>query len=222
MTTILDREMYTEAGAARLLRVAPATLHYWLEGGTRRNKTYQPVIREEATGSRTLTWAEFVEAGLLRQYRRQHNVPMLELRSFIDRLRERMGVPYPLAHYMPYVGDRRLIFEAQSDAKLGVEFALVAEVSGQYILTSPSQEFFERVTWDGDIAVRWRPDANTDSPVIIDPDIRSGRPSVGGSTEILWEQANAGEDARDLVDTYGLTLAQVRWALAYELTLQTA
>jgi uncharacterized protein (DUF433 family) len=223
MTTVLDREMYTEAGAARLLRVALATLHYWLEGGTRRNKTYKPVIREEASGSRTVTWAEFVEAGLLRQYRRQHNVPMLELRSFIDRLRERMGVPYPLAHYMPYVGDRRLIFEAQSEAKLGAEVALVAEVSGQYILTSPSQEFFERVTWDGDIAARWRPDANTDSPVIIDPDIRSGRPSVGGiSTEILWEQANAGQDARDLVDTYGLTLAEVRWALAYELPLQAA
>lgn len=223
MTTILDREMYTEAGAARLLRVAPATLHYWLEGGTRRNKTYNPVIREEASGNRSVTWAEFVEAGLLRQYRRQHNVPMLELRSFIDRLRERMGVPYPLAHYMPYVGDRRLIFEAQSEAKLGAEFALVAEVSGQYILTSPSQEFFERVTWDGDIAARWRPDANTDSPVIIDPEIRSGRPSVGGiSTEILWEQAHAGEDEHDLAATYELTLAQVRWALAYELPLQAA
>ena len=55
MTTVLDREMYTEAGAARLLRVATATLHYWLEGGTRRNKAYQPVIREEPTGSRFVT-----------------------------------------------------------------------------------------------------------------------------------------------------------------------
>ena len=96
-------------------------------------------------------------------------------------------------------------------------------MSGQYILTSPSQDFFERVTWEGDIAARWRPDANADSPVIIDPDIRSGRPSVGGiSTEILWEQADAGEDERDLADTYGLNVTQVRWALAYELTLQTA
>jgi len=223
MTTVLDREMYTEAGAARLLRVAPGTLHYWLEGGTRGKKVYKPVIREEATGSRSVTWAEFVEASLLRQYRRKHNVPMLELRGFIDRLRERMGAPYPLAHYRPYVGDRRLIFEAQNEAKLGADFALVAEVSGQYILTSPSQDFFERVTWEGDIAARWRPDANADSPVIIDPDIRSGRPSVGGiSTEILWEQAEAGEDERDLADTYGLNVTQVRWALAYELTLQTA
>jgi hypothetical protein len=86
MTTVLDQEMYTEAEAARLLRVAPATLHYWLEGGTRRNKTFKPVIREEATGSRTVTWAEFVEAGLLRQYRRQHNVPMATLRSISSSL----------------------------------------------------------------------------------------------------------------------------------------
>jgi uncharacterized protein (DUF433 family) len=215
--------MYTEAGAARLLRVPPATLHYWLEGGTRRSKTYKPVIREEATGSLTVTWAEFVEAGLLRQYRSKHNVPMLELRTFIDRLRDRMGAPYPLAHYRPYVGDRRLIFEAQNEAKLGADFALVAEVSGQYILTSPSQEFFKRVTWEGDIAARLRPDANAESPVIIDPDVRSGRPSVGGiSTEILWEQADAGEDERDLAETYGLTVTQVRWALAYELPLQAA
>ena len=143
--------------------------------------------------------------------------------SFIDRLRERLDVPYPLAHCRPYVGGRQLIFEAQNEAKLGADFALVAEVSGQYVLTPPSQEFFERVTWEGDIAARWRPDANADSPVIIDPDIRSGRPSVGGiSTEILWEQAHAGEDERDLAETYGLTVAQVRSALSYELPLQAA
>ena len=55
--TILDREMYTEAAAARLLRVAPSTLHWWLEG---RPPRYRPVIRVEPTGSRNVTWAEFV------------------------------------------------------------------------------------------------------------------------------------------------------------------
>ena len=64
---VLDREMYTEAAAARLLRVAPArcTTGLKVAGGAR--KTYQPVIREVATGSRRVTWAEFVEAGLLRE-----------------------------------------------------------------------------------------------------------------------------------------------------------
>ena len=35
---VLDREMYSEVEAARLLRVAPSTLHYWLEGGERRDR----------------------------------------------------------------------------------------------------------------------------------------------------------------------------------------
>jgi hypothetical protein len=75
--TLLDREMYTEVAAARLLRVAPSTLHWWLEG---RPPRYRPVIRVEPTGSRNVTWAEFVKAGLLRSYRRDHDVPLKELR----------------------------------------------------------------------------------------------------------------------------------------------
>jgi hypothetical protein len=90
--TILDREMYTEAAAARLLRVAPSTLHWWLEG---RLPRYRPVIRVEPTGSRNVTWAEFVEAGLLRSYRREHDVPLKELRDFTDRLRDGYQVPLP-------------------------------------------------------------------------------------------------------------------------------
>ena len=96
--TILDREMYAEPAAARLLRIAPSTLHWWLEG---RAPRYRPVIRVEPTGSRTVTWAEFVEAGLLRSYRREHDVPLKELRDFIDRLREEFQVPYPLADRVP-------------------------------------------------------------------------------------------------------------------------
>jgi len=222
-TSVLDREMYTESGAARLLRVAPGTLHYWLEGGTSRGKTYKPVIRHEPTGGRTVTWAEFVEAGLLRQYRRTHNVPMIELRNFIDGLRQSIGVPYPLAHYRPYVGGRKLLLQAQTDAGLDADFALVAQVGGQYILSPAAQEFFERVTWEGDIAAAWRPDSHRDSPVTIDPDVRFGRPAVGGiSTEILREQSDSGEDPQDLAETYSLTINQVRWALAYELAIQAA
>jgi hypothetical protein len=62
--------MFTEAEAARLLRVPQSTLHYWLEGGVRRGKSYQPILRLEPTGTRTISWAEFVEAALLRGYRK--------------------------------------------------------------------------------------------------------------------------------------------------------
>lgn len=221
--TILEREMYTEPQAARLLRFPPSTLHYWLEGGTRRNKTYKPVLRAEATGSNRVTWAEFIEAGLLRQYRQDLQVPMLELRNFIELLRDRFDVPYPLADQRPWVAERRLVVEAQEEAQLDADFALVAPVSGQYMLLPAAQAFYDRVTWADDTAQQWRPDDRSDSPVTIDPDMRFGSPSVGGvSTAILFEQSESGEDEVDLAQTFGLSLTQVRWALSYELVNSAA
>jgi hypothetical protein len=44
---LLDREMYSEAEASRLLGVAQNTLHYWLEGKTVGDMVYAPVIRLE-------------------------------------------------------------------------------------------------------------------------------------------------------------------------------
>jgi len=74
--SVLDRELFSESEAARLLLLAQGTLHYWLEGGERRGRSYKPVIRVEPTGMRAVTWAEFVEAALLREYRRTRGMPM--------------------------------------------------------------------------------------------------------------------------------------------------
>lgn len=223
MTSVLDREMYTEAEAGRLLGVAQSTLHYWLEGGERRGRSYRPIIRQSPRGIRTVTWAEFVEAGLLREYRRTHRVPMVELRRFMDLLRDDFGVPYPLADRRPYVSGRQLVYDAQTAAGLDAEFCLVAVAGDQLLLTPPSQAFVERVEWDGDVAAGWRPDPNPRSTVRVSPTVRFGRPAVKGvSTEVVWEQAEADEDIETIADVYQLTLADVRWALAYETSLRAA
>lgn len=223
MTSVLDREMYTEAEAGRLLGVAQSTLHYWLEGGERRGRSYRPIIRQSPRGIRTVTWAEFVEAGLLREYRRTHRVPMVELRRFMDLLRDDFGVPYPLADRRPYVSGRQLVYDAQTAAGLDAEFCLVAVAGDQLLLTPPSQAFVERVEWDGDVAAGWRPDPNPRSTVRVSPTVRFGPPAVKGvSTEVVWEQAEADEDIETIADVYQLTLADVRWALAYETSLRAA
>ncbi|HST66084.1 MAG TPA: DUF433 domain-containing protein [Mycobacteriales bacterium] len=221
--SVLEREMYREAEAARYLGIPQNTLNYWLEDGTRRGRTYPPVIRAEPRGRRVpVTWAEFVEAGLLRGYR-SRGIPMAELRTFIDLLRERFQIPYPLADRRPYVAGRRLVLEAQEQAGLDPDFWLVADVHGQLMLLPPSDEFVQRVTWDGDLAARWRPHDDGASPVAIDPDLRGGRPAVGGiSTSVLWEHDSAGEDHDDLAADFGLTVDQVRWALAYENSLRAS
>src|SRR5450755_836832 len=104
-------------------------------------------------------------------------VPMLELRLFIDRLRDGLGIPYPLAHAQPFVGDgRQLVWDAQEAIGPEADFCLVAEVRGQLVLTGPSEAFFSRVRWDSaGVATAWRPASDPDSPVRIDPELRFGR-----------------------------------------------
>lgn len=223
--TILDQETYSEAEAARLLRVPQPTLHYWLEGGERRGRTYPPVIRVSPAGRRTVTWAEFIEAGLIRAYRRHHHVPMKELREFIERLRQEYQVPYPLAHRRPFVSGRRLIVQAQEAAGLGEDFWLVMEETGGQLLLAPSaDEFFGRVEFaEDDVPLAWRPDADAGSPVRVNPLSRGGRPNVAGiSTEVLWEHVEAGEDPRDVARDFDLDERSVRWALAYENSVRAA
>ncbi|HEX4723983.1 MAG TPA: hypothetical protein VH333_15810 [Pseudonocardiaceae bacterium] len=220
--SVLEREMYSEAEAARLLRLPPSTLNYWLEGGRRGGKIYQPIIREQPRGGHPpVTWSEFIEASWMRQYRRIDNVPMAELRVFITRLRERYGVPYPLAHFRAFANQGQLVLmqEAQTTAGLDPDFCLVAEVSGQLVLTPPADAYVRRIEWDEehDAPMAWRPHDDPDSPVRIYPDIRFGRPSVGGiSTDVLWEQVDDGADPNEVANDYGVTIRDVQWAVSYE------
>lgn len=226
MTTlnVLDREMYSEAEAARLLRVPQSTLNYWLEGGQRGSKTYDPIIRVEKKGVRSpVTWAEFVEAGLLRSYRRDLGVRMAELRTFIDRLRNDLGVPYPLADRRPYVSNRDLVLRVQEDIDLPSDLCLVSDVRGQLQLLPPSEEFLRRVRWDGDVVSGWRPHDDPDSSVWMLPSLRFGKPAVQGvSTEVIWEHADSGEDEEEIAQAFDLSLRDVRWALSYETARRAA
>jgi uncharacterized protein (DUF433 family) len=214
--TVLDRELYTEAAAARLLGVAQNTLNYWLEGGERRGRVYRPVIRLEPRGSRApVTWGEFLEAALLRQYRKL-NVPMLELRAFIEKVRLQFGVPYPLAHYQPYASGKELLVEAQNESGLPADFCLIALVRDQPVLTAPADSFVHRVTWDGDIAAGWRPHGEQ-SPVLMNPNLRFGMPAVEGiRTGIIWEHVQAGETDEDIAGEFEIPIDAVQWAITYE------
>lgn len=219
--SVLEREMYTEAAAARLLRVAPSTLHWWLEG---RPPRYRPVIRPEPTGSRVVTWAEFIEAGLLRSYRRDHDVPLKQLRDFIDRLRDEFQVPYPLADRRPYVGSgRQLLIDLQGRSQLDPDFCLVAVANGQIVFTAPGEEFFERVEWSGDEPTSWRPHDDPASPVRMNPLVRFGNPAIGGiSTEAIVGELDGGASFEEVADDFGLDIGAVRWACSYELSQRAA
>jgi len=219
--TLLDREVYDEQLAADVLRLPPSTLHWWLEGGPRRGKTYDPVLRPMPTGAKAVTWGEFVEARYLREYRRNLGVQLSTLRAFIFCLREELGVPYPLAHARPWAGPGRHLFvSAQEAAGLPVDlWACVEPQTGVMLLTHPAESFLERVEFDDDsegVVIRVRP-AGRESPVVIDPEVRFGAPSVDGiPTEALAEQVRAGDSLEIVASDFELSLEAVIAAVSYE------
>src|SRR5437879_59222 len=101
-TGVLDTPLYAIREAARFLSVHSGTLRRWLEGARVSGVNYPPVIRETSTGSDEVTWAEFVEAGFLREYR-SRQVSLQYMRPLIDAMRTEFQVRYPLAHFKPLV-----------------------------------------------------------------------------------------------------------------------
>lgn len=204
--------------AARLLGLRRDRVQRWLDGYTRQGVVYEPVIRERPTGSDLVTWGEFVELGYLREYR-SAGVSLQHLRPVIQWLREAFGVPYPLAHARPYIADRRLVVDMQAALNLPNALAMVVHTGQTLALTAPVERFLRKVEFarpdDGPV-VRLRPAGDT-SPVVMDPLVRFGRPSVAGvATERLWELHDAGEPLADIAAAYELDASLVGQAIAYE------
>ncbi len=216
--------MYTDVAAAELLRVHITTLRRWLEGAVRQGTVYDPILRPERTGSRNMTWGEFVEADFLRQYRKIHEVSLGDLRAFIRELREETGVRYPLAHARPWVGPgKKLLIRAQRETNLEPELWTAFEPkSGQIMLTAPAESFLGRVTFDqkgGNGIVSVLHPAGKDSAVVIDPNLRFGAPCIKGiSTSTLIDAVTVGESVESLASDYDLTVAEVAEAISFEAT----
>lgn len=214
--SILERPVYGVSEAAGVLGMRADRVRAWLDGYERQGHRYPPVIRPEQTGVDMVTWGEFVELGYLREYRRK-GVPLQRLRPVILELREVLGTPYPLATKRPYVHGKELVLAAQERADLPASVAIVIRSGQQILLTDEPSRFFKKVEFgDGLEALRLRPLGDT-SPVVIDPLVRFGRPSVDGvATERLWELHDAGEPIAEIADGYDLDVDVVRAAVSYE------
>ncbi len=211
----MQREMYLLPEAARLLRINTTTLKRWLEGDER----LPPVIRPQATGSDAVTWGEFVEAGFLREYRR--SLSLQRIRPAIAKLREKFDVPYPLAHYKPFIGPgRHLTLEAQQEAQVPPDLFIVWEIAtGQLALADSALGYIEKVDFAAE-GRRWAErihPAGRESPVVIDPDYSFGAPTIRGiKTYIITELVEAGESLEFVAEGYSLSVAEIEAAVAYE------
>jgi uncharacterized protein (DUF433 family) len=103
------------------------------------------------------------------------------------------------------------------------EYLLYAPVDNPLLLLlPPAQRFLDRVDFKDDAAVLWRP-AGRESPVVIDPELRSGKPSIDGiSTAVLKEYSDEGYSYEEIARDFSLPVRDVELAVAYELNAKSA
>ncbi|WP_162249851.1 MULTISPECIES: DUF433 domain-containing protein [unclassified Nocardioides] len=215
--SLLDRAIYSYSDVDRLVGLHAGTARRWLEGYERQGRFYDPVLRQEPSGTDSVTWGEMVEARLLAEFRNMR-VTVQRMRPAILKLREEFG-RYPLAHARPLldVEGRELVQVVQQEVGLERSLQLVVVRDGQYLLSPAAQRFSSAVEYADNVAGLLRPDLRTPD-VVMDPRRAFGQPAVRNvRTDALAEDYRAGTSRDDLADLYDLSLEQVDEAIRFEL-----
>lgn len=214
---VLERRIYGMRDIDLYLRLPAGTARRWIDGYTRAGKSYPPVIREEQSGDETASWGEVVETRLLSEYR-DRGVSVQRLRPAVQRLRDELNTPYPLAHshtLLDVVG-KELVLRVQQGTDPDPSLAMVVVRSGQLQLTDPAQHFVDRVSFASGYAASLLGD--TEGLVTLDPLRAMGRWSVRAvPTEVLAEGFRAGESIESLASLYELQIDEVTAALRFEM-----
>ena len=221
------REMpaYGITEAAHYLRIPIATLRSWVRGryypteAGRRH--FKPVIELPDPKFGALSFVNLVEAHVLDAIRREHRIPLPNIRSALDYVRRHFSSKHPLAE-QKFETDAVNLFVSRFQDLISVSEA------GQLAMRELIQAHLRRIEHDSaGFAVRLFPftrkdDLDQPKIVVIDPYISFGRPTISGtgvSTNIIAERYKAGDSMDALADDYGCQRAQVEEAVRCELEL---
>lgn len=220
----LDRDVpaYTLAEAARYVRLPVATLRSWVLGWqyptAQGRAEFPPLIRPASRRPPWLSFANLIEAHVLRSLRTEHGVPVKALRSALAYAEKTLGID-------------RLLLRPELRADAGKVFLdrygelIELTASGQLAMRRLFDEHLKRVEWDSSrFPVRLYPflsasAPSAERPIVIDPRIAFGRPVVvskGISTSTIADRVDAGESVNEIAADYDLAQSEIEQAVVYE------
>ena len=223
VSSLLDRQVYLYSDVDRLVGLRPGTARRWINGYRRNGKSYEPILRIAAADTEWATWGEFVEARILAEYRDQ-NVPTARLRAAVEGLRQMFGLRYPLAHLRPYLAPaaKQLAIELQALDPSDESGQMIIRTK-QLLLDSPSRVIIDNAKLAHDeqgekYAAEIVPDLNFPG-IVLNPDRYGGQPTFAErrvEVATIAGMARAGDAPEELAADYGLSIVQVREAIAYD------
>ena len=205
--------MYTFGEAARLANVSQPTVRNWFLGNPARETP--PLFPEGATDDSMLSYLQLIETVVAARFRNSDRVPYRNVHAAYRNAREILGVEFPFAHFKM--------------EPLGVH--IIARLEGEEIgqslqaLDSPVQwslpglvlEVIHQIDYEGEFAGRWFP-AGKRSPIVVDPRISSGVPTVNGSgvsVNTIFKRWRAGLKMDFIARDLSLEVADVETVLQY-------
>ena len=213
---------YSFPAAARHLGMPPATLRSWVlgrsyrRGGGKVVRT-EPLIRAPTGSTNLISFNNLVEAHVLRALRTRDGIRMAAVRDAIGYAEESLGVERLLLSDELRTSGQDLFLDRLRDL-------ITLSRSGQLAMKQMLSAYLKRVDRDAaalpsrfyPLRLSWWGERK---PIVIDPRISFGRPTVAGSgisTAALVDRVDAGEELQTLAEDYRLRIEQVQDAVFYE------
>jgi len=203
---------YAIGEAARYSGISSQTVAAWHKVGGRKGLALSKKEKKEA-----LSYMQLIEVAVVAAFRRA-GVSLKRVHDAREYVRKQLECEYPFAEYRFKTNGKRLWMDYQQiEGEKGRGKLLGVDQGGQLaweaIIGRRLQEFDYE---DGGVAIRWRV-AGQKSPIIIDPRISYGAPTIGGiPTWVLKGRWEAGESIADIAEDFGLHRLDVRKALQFE------
>lgn len=217
-----DVPLYTYPEAAKVLDIPSSTLRAWTIGQYYRHAgkrlRFEPLISRPDHDDTRLSFANLLEAFVLRALRVEHGVSLGTIRNALDIAQNELGVDRLLI-------DRRLRTEA---GRLFLDrISELEDLSPhrQFAMREVVMSYLRRIKWRGGSPL-WlspfprRPQHRPDEELIgVNAEVSFGRPlvaRVGVSTEIVALRFDAGEQPAAIIEDYRLTYDEFSEALHFE------
>jgi uncharacterized protein (DUF433 family) len=212
----VERPLYSFAEADRIVRVSPGTSRRWLKGyhfwyGGERHE--MPPATPTTEAKEAVAFIDLLEVATIGQLRKK-GFSYKRIRQINAYCRLYLKEPRPLVTQKFKV--------AGQDIFLDVDFDILVDVgreAGMLAWREVLKPFLKDVEYENELARRWWP-LGRDHMVVVDPDYGFGLPVVEGTgtrTEIIAERYRAGDSTEEITYDFGVTPAQIKDALRWEM-----
>jgi uncharacterized protein (DUF433 family) len=202
---------YPIGEAARYARVTPARVRSW---HSIRGNSSRMFPQREARAP--LSYLQLIEVAVVGAFT-EAGLKLKAIREARDYFATKLGSTYPFAEYRFKTDGKDLVADLdQVIGPQGADRLLNANKGGQIEWAAIIGELLREFDYEGELAIRWRV-GGKGSPVVIDPRISFGAPSVKGKpTWVVRDKWRAGEAINYIARDLRLKAPDVEAALVFE------